>query len=254
MRFEFLQAVTDEHFAQAARMSALLQEGFRLESERDERRQEREKEARADGQDAMTVMVMGTLDEVEAAEMQARIELHDRAVIEALMENEERLVAANQRVEELLEQAHVLEDGRRVFKTEDGRFVFDEHGNEVAASEVDPRDIEDFRPSWETFDVDKGERDGLLEERRELLEYQEKLDQAQTRMANGQMTRDDFDQLDRLMADDVPLAVRRHLPPDDPAALQRDQAGSFADRRPEDAASLRNTDPGRSATLTYGLN
>jgi hypothetical protein len=219
MKFDFLQAVTDAHSAQAAKMSALLQEGFRLEGERDSQKKDRDKKEHESGQDVLTVMLLSELDDIESVELQAQIARHDQAIIEALIENEERLAAADRRVEKLLGEAHILPDGRRVFKTEDGLRVFDEFGREVGADDVDPASIDDFRPSWETASSELDARDALVEERRDLLDYQHKLDEAQDKLANGDMSQSDLDQLHSLMADDVPEAVRRHLPPDDPAAL-----------------------------------
>ena len=46
-------------------------------------------------------------------------------------------------------QAYLLPDGRRVFKTEDGSRVFDEHSIEV--TDFDPETIEDWRPRREAF-------------------------------------------------------------------------------------------------------
>lgn len=219
MRFDFFQAVTETQAAQAAKMSALIQEGFRLENERDDRKKEREKKEQENGRDGMTAALLGEVDKLDAAELETQIALHDQAIIEALTENEERLAAADRRVAKLLGEARVLPDGRRVFKTEDGLRVFDEFGQEVGADDVDPQSIEDVRPRWETYSADQKVRDGLIEERQELLEYQGKLDEMQDKLANGEMSQTDLDQLDRLMADDAPDAVRRHLPPDDPAAL-----------------------------------
>lgn len=219
MRFDFLQAVTDGHAAQDAKMSALLQEGFRLEGARNDRKKDREKKEQESSQDTLTVMLLSELDDIEAVELEAQIARHDRAIIEALTENEERLTAADRRVEKLLGEAHVLPDGRRVFKTEDGLRVFDEFGHEVGADDVDPMSIDDVRPSWETVSGELDARDALAEERRDLLDYQHKLDEAQDKLANGDMSQTDLDQLHSLMADDVPESVRRHLPPDDPAVL-----------------------------------
>lgn len=219
MRFDFFQAVTETQAAQAAKMSALIQEGFRLESERDDRKKDREKKEQENGRDVMTAALLGEVDRLDAAELETQIALHDQAIIQALTENEERLAAADRRVAKLLGEAHVLPDGRRVFKTEDGLRVFDEFGQEVDADDVDPQSIDDLRPSWETVSGELDDRNALAEERRNLLDYQHKLDEAQDKLARGEMSQTDLDDLDRLMTDDVPDAVRRHLPPDDPVAL-----------------------------------
>lgn len=219
MRFDFFQAVTETQVAQAAKMSALIQESFRLENERDEQKKEREKKEQENGRDGMTAALLGEVAKLDAAELETQIALHDQAIIQALTENEERLAAADRRVAKLLGEAHVLPDGRRVFKTEDGLQVFDEFGQEVDADDVDPQSIDDLRPSWETVSGELDDRNALAKERRDLLDYQQKLDEAQDKLSTGAMSQSDLEQLHSLMADDVPESVRRHLPPNDPAAL-----------------------------------
>ncbi|MFG1384343.1 hypothetical protein V5F55_22455 [Xanthobacter sp. V3C-4] len=58
--------------------------------------------------------------------------------VEALMEKEEALAAVREKMKAMLGKAHVLPDGRRVFKTEDGQHVFDEHSQQLSPSEIDP--------------------------------------------------------------------------------------------------------------------
>lgn len=62
------------------------------------------------------------------------------------MENQVFLDAVRERLDVVLSRAHVLEDGRRVFKTEDGSQVFDEHGAEVDAEVHDPGVVDSAVP------------------------------------------------------------------------------------------------------------
>ncbi len=82
--------------------------------------------------------------EIQIAEFEAKLDVYDTAITEALMDNRERLDFIEKRLAEtelrlqvMLEQAYIIEDGRRVFKSEDGSFVIDEFGEEVTPDEVD---------------------------------------------------------------------------------------------------------------------
>lgn len=58
------------------------------------------------------------------------LDTYDHAIVIALMENQEALDSVNDQIDRLLDRAHVMADGRRVFKAEDGTQVFDEFGQE----------------------------------------------------------------------------------------------------------------------------
>lgn len=47
--------------------------------------------------------------------------------------------------------ALTIDDGRRVFKTEDGVQVFDEFGTEIAPSVLDFELIDASKPTWKNF-------------------------------------------------------------------------------------------------------
>ncbi|MEL6933399.1 MAG: hypothetical protein AAFO17_09940 [Pseudomonadota bacterium] len=79
--------------------------------------------------------------------------------VEALISNQEALDAVKERIDVILMRAHALEDGRRVFKTEDGTQVFDQFGEEVGPEVIAPEDIDDSAPRWEDF---KAEEDLIL--------------------------------------------------------------------------------------------
>lgn len=115
-------------------------------------------------------------------------------------------------------QAHVLPDGRRVFKTIDGQKVFDEHGQELSPDTMDPNGIDDRRPRWEAFKAGLDERAALTHERRQILEYQEKLDETRERLDRGGLTENDLSSMkDELMLA-APERVRRKLDVEEPQA------------------------------------
>lgn len=138
------------------------------------------------------------------------------------MENEQLREAIAQqlaRVEldifRLLRQAHVLEDGRRVFKSEDGSFVIDEFGEKVSPEEVDFDSV--TGPTAETYlermSVRLGleqQQNALNEEHQQLLKTQEHIDAAREEIADGDITVDELEALDAELLDLMPDTARIH--------------------------------------------
>lgn len=118
-------------------------------------------------------------------EYDAKLDAYDAAIVEALMLNRERLDALLLYREQMLSEAYVLEDGRRVFKSEDGTVVRDEFGIEVPADELDPALIGSHRPSLETF---FGNEDAIIaaqQEREALLDAQQEVANAREHSAEA---------------------------------------------------------------------
>lgn len=176
-------------------------------------RQEREKkrdEALDDQNEAFIDYAMSVLaSDVEIDAFTAKLDRYDAATVDALMENERELAAVRDELRGLLAKAYVLPDGRRVFKTEDGTRVFDEHGAEV--KNIDPAMIEDWRPYWERYE-DPFEREiGLSEQRNELIEYQQFQDGIRDELDEGNMTKERVDELEGLLAKNAPEPVKRRM-------------------------------------------
>ena len=85
--------------------------------------------------------VMAT--QIQIVEFEAKLDIYDQATVEALIENQILLDAVRSRLNSMLDQAYVMKDGRRVFKSEDGSTVIDEFGKNVSAEEIDPERIPD---------------------------------------------------------------------------------------------------------------
>jgi hypothetical protein len=178
--------------------------------QREEEKREREGELEAEG-DLLEAAVIMLASPVRIEAFEARLDLYDEATVKALMENERRLDIVDENIGELLGRAYVLPDGRRVFQTQDGLRVFDEHGAELSPEEIDPGMIEDHRPYWETFKGKLDEKDGLIRERQDLLEFQERLDGFRERLDDEGLTEKDLDDMELDLEADVPDAVKRQL-------------------------------------------
>ncbi|MGC3939510.1 hypothetical protein ACOTTU_17030 [Roseobacter sp. EG26] len=229
----------------------LREEGFRRQGERIEKRAEKTRDEQAETSHLLTA-ILASGDTKYAArlkELNDRIGLHHNAAIEALLENQERLDAVQLRVDQLLSEAYVLPDGRRVFKSQDGIRVEDEFGVVVTESELDPNSIEDYRPTLEVWEATWEEKQTLNKEREELIAYQNNLDQAQTLIDQGGLSDDDFADLDDLMTSNVPDAVRSRLPGSDPAY----RAESRQAEARNDSFELDGFDTGDPKSSRFGL-
>lgn len=183
---------------------------LRLREQKERDRREKEDDLRDEAADILD-MAMSVISNEQAAQFQAQLNIHQTATVEALMENETALIAARERLALTLSKAHTLEDGRRVFKTEDGLQVFDENGNEVGDETISADAIDDRRPRWEQFLQERNSVLSLEEERRGLVEYQSELDEARERLDSGRMTQQEYDDYTERLFDQAPDAVRAKI-------------------------------------------
>lgn len=179
----------------------------RVEQERREKHEDR-----LDDQMAALAVEVIMATELQLKQFSAKLDTYDEATVVALMENQERLDAVQARISLMLDQAYVHEDGRRLFKTEDGTQVFDEFGEELSAEEIDFDLIGAERPTWEAYSAERALENDLMAERAEILEFQEQVDAAREQVAEGDISEADLEALDAELMDIMPTAVRAHVP------------------------------------------
>lgn len=181
-----------------------LQWQLREQQEREQRQKQNEvNQGESDFIDLAAVIITN-----EQAQMfQSEIDTYQLATVEALEENRKAIELVRERLERFMEQAHRLDDGRRVFKTEDGLRVFDEFGVELPADIIAPDEIPDHLPRWEVVKDALDELERLEAEQTELLDFQADLDEAQDLLDGGAMTQEQFDKLRERLASDAPDTV-----------------------------------------------
>lgn len=202
-----------EHFASDDRgrhSEWLRQQQWFIKARQDNQRRDTvEDKAEQNASTFASAVVMATTTQIE--EFEVRLDSYDEATVIALMENQELMDAVNARIDALLAQAYVMDDGRRVFRTEDGEQVFDEFGGEVSAEELNPDLIDPSYPTWEAFSAEVDQRQKLTQQRTEILEFQEKVDAAHEQIADGEISEADLDALDAELLDVIPDTVRDHV-------------------------------------------
>jgi len=177
---------------------------------------------------------------VEIEDFKVRLDTYDTATVEALITNEQQLTAVRERIRDMLHEAYVLPDGRRVFRTRDGNQVFDEFGKEIGPEIVRADEIDRRKPTWEEFKGWSEQEAKLEEERQQLQEYQQKLDDARTKANDGSLSKDDLDQLDKELDKSMPKAVRDIVQRNEAqrTVIDRDVSSQAAEIAPDSTASI----------------
>jgi len=214
------------HFRGSSRKptSAELAEVQRLKwfiaaKDEQERKEKQEERAEKTDLDLATAVEMTIAAEVQIEAFHEKLDKYDEATVRALMENQEALELVREQMGRLLDRAHVLEDGRRVFKTEDGLRVFDEFGTELDRETIDPNTIDDNAPRWEAYQPLMLEEARLEAQRESLIEFQSKLDDARERSSQEDFTVEELESLEAELEADMPPSVAQFLPADmQPAA------------------------------------
>lgn len=201
-------------FARYAAISRELREKLRDEADRakfldqqkerhdDEKKQLEEREFES----FIQAVVLAT--EPRLAAFTVKLDRYDAATVEALMQNEQELREVRERIGTMLKQAYQLPDGRRVFKTLDGKRVFDENGHEISAEEVRPGEISDGQPRFETYWEERQREKVLVQERDDLHDFQRKLDAARDETGKPDLTKDELDALEKDIDAATPQRVR----------------------------------------------
>lgn len=164
------------------------------------------------------------------------VELADEAVRRALKKLEGERLSARERLEDLLDSAVTLADGRKVFQSEDGRW-HSQDGQVVPLTEVSSFvDHRRRQPSWEEFLMAKSARDHVERRQQEIDSYREDvLEPARGRLQdkNTPPTSEDVKQIiERTRAKMPPdvLAVVEDIRPEPHEKRERGAAASVAEQ------------------------
>lgn len=147
----------------------------------------------------------------EIASFDAKLVRYEELTTEELIHQREILDNLRADLDDMLSRAYVLEDGRRVFKTENGKRVFDEHGVEVGANVVDPDAISDKLPTWEEFSRGVRAYNEQAADYEETLEFQQELYDARERLEDGDISAKEFEDMQRRIAADAPESIRAKM-------------------------------------------
>lgn len=220
--------MVDDFELQALRSDARERERRKWFIAARERRQEQElRQDNADQEILEIVTGIALADAYEVEAFKADLGTYDALTIEAIMENREILERLYLERQTLLDNAYRLDDGTRVFKSEDGVTVFDESGNRVSPDTIDPDMIDDRFTKAEPFFANRAliQKHEVIDQK--LMDYQQKLDDARERLDSGELSQNDFEELQNDITKSMPIEVRRKLPDYDPSQ-ETDLRGDFS--------------------------
>jgi hypothetical protein len=193
-----------------------------------EKREEQIEERKEQEQTAQIEAALASPQQV--IEFEHKLEIRETATIETLMNLRKQLDAADKRVNEMLDQAYTLPDGRKVFKTKDGKQVFDQNGEELSSKEIDPEAINDTHTFWEDFKFGIDERTDIQERFEDAQKYQTKLDEAREKLNDGNMTAKEMHSLEADLEKTMPADIASKVHGKGP-----DQDSEFARSEPPSA-------------------
>ena len=150
-------------------------------------------------------------DPLETQAYKAELDEYDALTVEAIMENREVLDRLYAEREAMLERAYILEDGTRVFKSEDGLRVYNQDGELLPSSTVNPEQIGDKYQKAEPFFDNLKSINKHQQIEKNLLEFQEHLDEDRELADSGKMTKDELAERREERLKEMPIEVRRKL-------------------------------------------
>lgn len=178
----------------------------------EEERRRRMRRADRDMDAAFNELVMAVYRETQTRLLE-QFDTDQRASRLAVSEIDKRLVQLAREQAEAIERAVKLDDGRAIFLSEDGQSIYTEDGerlsDEVAAELLEGRG-EELRagPSWEGFAAFSREREELLKERAEIIEWEQRREELRARVEGGELSQDELEALEREYEESVPDRVQ----------------------------------------------
>jgi hypothetical protein len=147
----------------------------------------------------------------QIADFRERLDHYDAAIVDALTDNRKALDDVSGKLDEMRTQAFALPDGRRLFKTEDGKQVFDENGIELKADSFDPDLISGAHPTWNAWKAQLEAKGHLEQDRAKLLEFQTKVDKARQESGKDGISKKELDGFGAALEKDMPDIVKQKL-------------------------------------------
>lgn len=175
-----------------------------------ERKEEAADKLEAEFLTLATEVVMAA--QIQIGEYKAKLVTYDEATVFALMENQEQLDAVRAEIQDMLSRAYVMNDGRRVFKSEDGILVIDEFGEIVTLEELNPDLVPFDGPTSDEYLSKLKLEDDLLAERQKIHEFDELKNQQHEELEEGGVTEERLEEMDAELFNAMPDSIRTHVP------------------------------------------
>jgi len=193
------------------------------------RKEKLEEQADEAFMDFASSVIMATEADIEAFEV--KLDTYHEASTQALIDNQiefealqEQLLLIDARLEGVWKHANTMDDGRRVFLNSERSQAYDEFGVEVSNEEysydnfaADHYPVDSFLDDLkERGKVHEAMKDNRLE-RDKIHAFEEKIEEAHERIEEGDLSKEELDQMDADLLEAMPDSVKANIPELNPA-------------------------------------
>lgn len=185
----------------------------------DQRRRElkKEKAEQDESFDSVLAVALASPENVQA--FHNKLNDFEQQAVERILTLQTRLDELMVKRQDMLNEAHVLPDGRRVFKSEDGKSVTDEFGEDVGSDIIRADEIDDSRPRSNGFFENKYAIDETKNSLDEAITFQEKIEDLRERSNTGELSKEELKALEQEFEDITPESFK---PDDNPIKPEPD--------------------------------
>ncbi len=134
-----------------------------------------------------------------------------QAADQALIDINLHLEDSERKLQMMRDQAAELEDGTKVFRSENGESVYTKEGERLDNDKAQDIRFSGDEPSWEEYNADKGDHETAIRQKEEVEAFQrDVLDPAEARMKDedNPMLTDELEDLEQILDDRVPEIIR----------------------------------------------
>ena len=172
-----------------------------------EREDKREKKAETDERHAI---------EEQTVQFSRRLAEAEEATARALEAARARETEAARQLQQVRDRADMTADGRRFYRTEDGRAAYFEDGQRLTQDQLAAGTARAGAPSWETYKTTNAERQQATASREAVQAYSDRLHASRERLQQGGLSADDLRDMENGL-DAMPQEVRAQMRQPDPS-------------------------------------
>lgn len=144
---------------------------------------------------------------------------YEAKATQRILELQNKLDQQLSKQKEMLDNAYVLPDGRRVFKFKNTDKVIDEFGENVSPDKITANEIPDHHPDGEAY---KANIDNIAQTRKdtkETIKFRDRVNEMQEELDQGKVSEDRLNDLKSEFDDIMPDSLRpeEHVQPEKPS-------------------------------------
>ena len=187
---------------------ARLKHEQKLIYQRDQMQEKMKRKQAERDEDFDMFMTIVLANQADLQSFQNMLDDYETKATQRILELQNQLDQQLSKQREMLENAYVLPDGRRVFKYKDENKVIDEFGKNVSSDVIDANKIPDHHPHGEAY---KANIDNIAQTRKdtkETIKFRDRVNEMQEELEQGKVSKDRLEDLKSEFDDIIPDSLR----------------------------------------------